>query len=261
MRRILPWLAVAPGILVLLLALCGPLLHGTDPTRVVALPYAGRGAGLPLGADYAGRDVWARVLDGGRSLVVVPVLGCVLTMLLGTAFGLVAGYLQGPVDAVVSRLDTLLLAVPPVLVVLILLHGWGYSAVTLVVGIVLTGVPFVSRIARAASRAAVHTGYVDQAVALGDGPVAVMVREILPNVVRPILADTGSRLAIAIFLAASAGFLGFGPDQPNWGAMISENLEGITLSPLGVVVPAALLACLTITANLALDRLTARILP
>src|SRR6266545_1778073 len=240
MRRILPWLAVAPGILVLLLALCGPLLHGTDPTRVVALPYAGRGAGLPLGADYAGRDVWARVLDGGRSLVVVPVLGCVLTMLLGTAFGLVAGYLQGPVDAVVSRLDTLLLAVPPVLVVLILLHGWGYSAVTLVVGIV-------------------HTGYVDQAVALGDGPVAVMVREILPNVVRPILADTGSRLAIAIFLAASAGFLGFGPDQPNWGAMISENLEGITLSPLGVVVPAALLACLTITANLALDRLTARI--
>ncbi|GAA3273843.1 ABC transporter permease subunit [Dactylosporangium vinaceum] len=259
MRRRLLWLWLLPGLVAVLVAVAGPWLDTGEPGRIIAMPYATRGAGLPLGADYAGRDVWSRLLHGGRMLVVLPVLGTVLTMLLGTALGVLAGYLRGPVDFVVSRLDNLLLAIPPVLILLMLLHGWGYSAATLVAVIVATGVPFVSRIARAATRQAVRTGYVDQAVGLGDGPVAVMTLEILPNIARPILADAGSRLAIAIFITASAGFLGFGPDEPNWGAMISQNIEGVTLSPWGMIVPAVALAALTVTANLTLDRLTARI--
>ncbi|RKT17045.1 peptide/nickel transport system permease protein [Streptomyces sp. 1114.5] len=258
-RRMLRALLLAPVAVVLLVALFGPLLADHDPGRVVAVPYALRGDALPLGADGSGRDVWVRFLCGGRDLVLLPLLGTLLTLVLGTAVGLVSGYLGGPLDAVLSRLSSLFLVVPPILLLLILLHGWGYSGPTLVVAVLVTGVPFVSRMARTATLTVVRSGYVEQAVALGDGPITVMVREVLPNIARPILADAGSRFAIAIFITASAGFLGFGPGDANWGSMISENIEGVGLSPWGVVVPALALSCLTVSANLVLDRLTARI--
>jgi ABC-type dipeptide/oligopeptide/nickel transport system permease subunit len=237
------------------LALAGPWLVGRDPGYIVGQPYAS----LPLGADFAGRDVLARVLAGGRPLVLIPVVAVCLTAVLGTALGMLAGYLGGAVDAIVSRLDNLFLAIPPVLVLLILLHGWGYTMPTLVAVVVATGAPFVSRVVRAATRQVMGNGYVEQAVALGEGTAGVLMREILPNVIRPVLADAGTRLAIAVTLTASAGFLGFGPDAPNWGAMISQNVEGIALTPWGVVIPAMCVATLAVSANLAMDRLALRI--
>ena len=125
--------------------------------------------------------------------------------------------------------------------------------------VVVTGAPFVSRVARAATLQAMRQGYVEQAVGLGEGTVSVLLREILPNIVRPILADAGTRLAIAVSLTAAAGFLGFGPDEPNWGAMISQNVEGVGLTPWAVLAPAVCLAILAVTANLGMDRLAARL--
>ncbi|MEU3838567.1 ABC transporter permease [Streptomyces sp. NPDC028635] len=258
-RGALLWLL--PVAAVVVLALAGPHLAPHDPALINAAPYAPAAGGLPLGSDTEGRDVWSRFLAGGRPLVLLPLLATLVTTVLGTVTGVLAGYLGGRLDALVSRLDTLLLALPPVLVLLVLLHGWGYGTLTLVTAVAVTGVPFVSRVARAATAQVAHAGYVDQAVALGDGPVAVMAREILPNIMRPVLADAGTRLAIAITLTASAGFLGFGPDSPNWGAMISENMEGVTLAPWGVAAPALGLAVLTVSVNLALDRAITRFAP
>ncbi|WP_093802447.1 ABC transporter permease [Streptomyces sp. Wb2n-11] len=247
-----------PAVVVIALAIAGPWLVGTDPDRIVAAPYAGAGDGLLFGADSAGRDVWARVLTGGRALILVPVLAVLVTTVLGTAVGMVAGYLGGVVDAVVSRLDGAILALPPILVLLVLLHGWGYSAAVLVLVVVITGASFVSRIARAATVQVMRQGYVEHAVGLGESVPSVLAREILPNIVRPILADAGTRLAIAVALTSAAGFLGFGADEPNWGAMISENIEGVTLTPWAVVVPAVCLGTLAVAANLGMDRLAAR---
>ena len=258
-RRLVGLLFLVPGILVAGLAIIGPWLTGADPQLIVAPPYTEAGPGLPLGTDATGRDVWVRMLTGGRPLIVIPVLATVATAVLGTALGAAAGYLGGWFDAVVSRFDALFLAFPPILAMLILLNGWGYSPVTLIAAVVVTGVPFVSRVARAATAQIVHSGFVDAAAALGDGSAAILVREVLPNIARPILADAGTRLAIAITLTASAGFLGFGPDAPNWGAMISENMEGITLTPWGVVAPALGLAILAVSTNLAIDRLAGKI--
>ncbi|HEX6969965.1 MAG TPA: ABC transporter permease [Micromonosporaceae bacterium] len=248
-----------PALLVIGGALIGPWLVGGDPGEIVALPYTSPEPGLPLGADHSGRDVLDRLLAGGRPLVLVPVTAVVLTAVLGTATGMAAGYFGGVWDAVVSRWDGILLTVPPILVLLVLLHGWGYSSFTLILVVLVVGVPFVSRMVRAATRQVMRDGYVEQAIAQGERPMAVLVREILPNVLRPIVADAGTRLAIAVTLTASAGFLGFGPDEPNWGAMISQNVEGIGLTPWGVIAPASCLATLAVSANLALDRFAARI--
>ncbi|WP_433498384.1 ABC transporter permease [Sphaerimonospora sp. CA-214678] len=259
-RRGLGLLLTAAAAAVLVIALVGPALVSGDPGRIVGQPYLGPEAGMLLGTDSSGRDVLARLLAGGRPLLLIPLVAVCLTAVIGTVLGMLAGYLGGIVDGAVSRLDGLLLAIPPILVLLVLLHSWGYHDITLIVVVITTSAPFVSRLARAATRQALHSGYVEQAVALGDGPAAVLIREILPNIVRPVLADAGTRLAIAITLTSSAGFLGFGPDQPNWGAMIRQNFEGIELTPWGVLAPALCLAFLTVSANLLMDRISRRII-
>ncbi|MER7168814.1 ABC transporter permease subunit [Micromonospora sp. NPDC000207] len=259
----LRWVAVGCLVLVVLavvgVALFGPLLAGA-PEQIVGLPYSGPSPASPLGTDNSGRDVLDRVLAGGRPLVVVPVVATVLATLLGLLLGLAGGYFAGVVDTVVSRLDYVLLGLPPVLILLVLLHGWGYSATTMTAVVVLTGTPFVSRVTRAETLRAVEDGYVVAAYATGDSHLSVIFREILPNIIRPVLADFGTRLAIAVTLTAAAGFLGFGSGGPNWGAMISENVEGIRLTPWGVAVPAVLLGVMTVAANLGIDRLVGRVL-
>ena len=258
-RLILRALIAVPAAAVLFLALAGPWLTAAQPGRIVGRPYAAPGGGFLLGTDAQGRDVWVRLLTGGRPLVLVPVIAVALAAILGTALGLLAGYLGGAADAAISRLDGLLLAIPPVLVLLLVLQGWGYNPITLVAVVVLTGTPFVSRVVRAETRQLMRSGYVEQAVGFGESTYSILAREILPNVVRPVLADAGTRLALAVSITAAAGFLGFGPDTPNWGAMVGQNLEGITLAPWGVVAPAVLLALLAVYANRAVDGLAARI--
>ncbi|WP_230686947.1 ABC transporter permease [Catellatospora vulcania] len=256
-RAVTVLLAVV-ALAVVLVAVFGDLLVSGDPGRIVAIPYSPPGPGLPLGTDYAGRDVLPRVLAGGRFLVLVPLFATALAAVLGTALGMLGGYLGGVANVLTSRLDTLMLAVPPILVLLVLLNGWGYSTATLIAIVVITGAPFVSRVARASTLQVMQNDYVTQSIALGESRLSTVVREILPNIAHPVLADAGTRLAIAVTLTASAGFLGFGPDAPNWGAMISQNIEGISLTPWGVVVPAVLLAVVTVSANILLDRFAAK---
>ncbi len=253
------WIAIMPGAVVAVLAVIGSWLPHRDPGAVLAAPYTGPGHGLLLGTDGAGRDVVAQVLCGGRALVLIPVAATLATTGLGCALGVLGAYCGGRLDRALAAVEGGLIALPPILVLLTLLTGWGYSAWSLILAVVLTGVSVVSRVARAAAVGVRQEGFVDQAAALGDSPLTVMAREIVPNIASPLLADAGTRLAVAITLTASAGFLGFGPDTPNWGAMVSSNVEGISLSPWGVLIPAVFLAALTIAANLLLDQLAARL--
>lgn len=245
-----------PALAVVALALVGPWLAPFDPDQPLGVPYAQPGSGLLFGGDRLGRDVWSRVLCGGRSVVVVATLATAVTTAAGVACGVVAARAGGWVDALLGRAVDLAFAVPPVVVLLVLLHGWGYGAGVVLVAAAVTGVPLVARIARATTRGLLHVGYVEQAPALGESTATVMVREILPAVAPPILADAGTRLIGTIYLVAAAGFLGFGPGSASWGAMVSENLEGASLSPWGTAAPMVLLAVLAVSANLALDRMS-----
>jgi peptide/nickel transport system permease protein len=250
-----------PLALVMLLAVAGPWLAPHPADEIVARPYAGARAGLWLGADHLGRDVFSRTLCGGRSLLLVPLVAVPVTAILGTVLGTAAAYLGGALDAVVTRTATVVITIPPIVVLLVLLAGWGAGAPVLALAIILTGVPFVARLARATALPIVGAGYVEQAVALGEGRASILAGEIAPNVAGPILADAGLRLVAAIYLVAAAGFLGFTDQVPNWGAMLSENLEGVSLNPWSIVAPATLLALLTTSANLLLDRAARRVSP
>lgn len=243
-------------VLLLLLAVgvvCAPLLAGGDPDRIVAIPYQPPDQHLLLGSDSGGRDVLARLLHGGQALVVVPVAATVVTSFLGLLLGCAAALVRGPAGRLLGQIDLLGLAIPPVLVLLVVFHSWGTGALAIIAAVVVTGAPFVLRMARTTGAAVLARAYPWQTLALGGNVRHLLWRDVMPAVLRPILADSGTRLAVAIGLMASAGFLGFGGNTVTWSSMIGENLEGLSLNPWGVLAPGVALTALILLSNLALD--------
>ncbi|MGC1550446.1 MAG: ABC transporter permease, partial [Rhodanobacter sp.] len=234
----------AAALAALAFAVLGPLFAPDNPAHLVGRSYTPPGGGHLLGTDDLGRDIWSRVLAGGRSLIVLPLIATGITCGLGAAIGITSGYLAGRFDRGVTVLTGLMLVIPSVLVLLVILDGWGYSDLTLIAAVVVTGTPFVTRLARATTFRSARSGYVEQAAGLGESTTSILVREIAPNVAGPLLADAGMRLVTSIEIIATAAFLGFGPDTANWATMVNENLQGITLSPWSVAAPAAALAFL-----------------
>ena len=237
-------------------ALLGPELAPHDPAEIIGQPYIGPGPSHLLGTDHLGRDVWSRVLAGGRSLLILPFLATALTAVIGAALGTVAGYLGGWVDRLIGAITGLLLVIPAVLILLLVIQAWGYNDLSLVVVVAATGVPFVTRLARASTLRAARSGYVEQAVGFGESTGAILAREIAPNIAGPLLADAGMRLVTSMDIIAAAAFLGLGPAATNWASMVSENTEGMTAAPWSVAAPALALALLAVSVNIAMDRLT-----
>ena len=131
----------------------------------------------------------------------------------------------------------------------------GTSKTALVVGVAVVQAPLVARILRTATLEQSVRGFVEAAVARGEGTFSILGREILPNIVAPIAADFGLRFTYSIILVASVNFFGLGlqPPAADWALIISENRDGLSLNPWVIFVPAALIALLTIAVNLVGD--------
>jgi ABC-type dipeptide/oligopeptide/nickel transport system permease subunit len=234
---------------VLGLAVFGAALAPHDPASTVAAPWLAPGGGHPLGTDAAGRDVWSRVLAGGRGLVLTAALAAVAAAAAGTLGGLVAGWYGGWPDRILSGGADLVLGVPLLLVALVLAVALPAPA-AVVAGTVCGGAPLTLRVVRDAVRRARRTGYVEAALGRGERTGALLVREVLPGLAGVAAADLGLRFVIALQLAAALGMLGLGarPPAPDWGLMLRENLAGAALNPPALVAPAT---ALTVTALVA----------
>ena len=178
-----------------------------------------------------------------------------LAYLLGLSIGLVAGYTRSVLDPVLMRSVDVLLAFPPLLFLLVLIAGAGSSVAVLITGVAIIQAPQISRIVRTATLEVSVRGYVEAAVARGERAPAVILREVLPNILGPVLVDAGLRFTYSILIIASVNFLGLGLQPPNsdWAVMISENRSYISVNALAVVAPAAMIAILTIGVNLTGD--------
>ena len=253
-------LALAAFGLIVAMVLIGPYLAPHGPDSLVGIPYSGPGGRALLGTDALGRDVLSRVLDGGRSLVLVAVAATAAAYLIGAAAGLLAGYTRSLVDPVVMRVVDLVIAFPPILLLLVLASGAGHSLVGLTLGIAVVQFPGVARITRSASLQASVRGYVEAATARGEPTAHVLFREILPNIRTTLVADAGTRLTISILLVAALSFLGFGerPPAPDWASMISENQSGLALNPWAALAPALVIAILTVSLNVLADGVVRR---
>jgi peptide/nickel transport system permease protein len=159
------------------------------------------------------------------------------------------------------RTVDVLITFPPLLLLLVLVAGAGTSFWSLLVGIVLVLTPGVVRIARSATQGIAHSGYVESAQLRGERFAGLLRHEILPNIAPTLLADLGLRFSGAVVLAASVNFLGLGskPPSANWGLMIAENRSIFATNIWALIVPATLLAMLTISVNLIGDAYVARL--
>ena len=238
--------------LVVAIALLGRYIAPHDPNAPVGAPLAGPSSAAHLGTDFLGRDVLSRLLYGGRSVIGLAAAATALGYAIGLAIGLIAGYTRSKLDPLLMRTVDVMLAFPPLLFLLILITGAGTGVGVLVVGVAAIQAPGISRIVRTATLEVSVRGYVEAAVARGERAGAVVVREVLPNILAPVLVDAGLRFTYSILIIASVNYLGLGlqPPSSDWALMISENREYISLNIWAVLAPAAMIALLTIGVNL-----------
>ncbi len=242
-------------LLVTILALLGPLAAPHTPYEFTGLPYAGPGDGGVLGTDNLGRDVFSRVLNGGRSVLVLAFAATAIGAFLGVTMGLVAGYTRDAIDDIVMRVLDVVLAFPQIVLVLLFVSILGPRVWLIVLIVGLTHSPRIARVTRGATLEVRERDFIKAAEALGVSRVRIALGELLPTITSPLLVEFGLRLTYSIGLIAALSFLGFGlqPPAADWGLMINENRVGLIVQPYAVFVPVALIAILTIGTNLVTD--------
>ena len=242
---------------VILLAVIGPFVTPYSPLQFVGVPFQPPGAGLLLGADGLGRDVVSRTLAGGYKILSLSALATLLGVLAGALFGIAAGYFKGALDEVVMRLLDVAMAFPQIILALLFISIAGPEAWLVTLMVAAIHAPQVARVARAASLRMADADFVRYAETTGASDWKIMTREILPNIVDPLMVELGLRFTYSIALIAGLSFLGFGQQPPNadWGLMINENRIGMAQNPWPVVVPVLLIAALTVGMNLFTDAL------
>jgi peptide/nickel transport system permease protein len=198
-----------------------------DPVRLSSQPPS---AAYPLGTDPFSRDVLSRVIYGGRVSLGIAALAVAVAMLIGTAYGAVAGQAGPGTDAVMMRAVDAFLSIPRILLVMALLALWGGVSLPALVALLgLTSWFGVSRLVRAEVLALRDRDFVVAARALGAGRLAILARHLLPNVVTPLLVSVTLVARNVILLEAGLSFLGIGVQQPtpSWGSIIRDGAEQV----------------------------------
>jgi peptide/nickel transport system permease protein len=252
-------LAGTIGLLLILgISLIGPAFAPDNPETSVASPALGPSAAHLLGTDQLGRDVWSRLLSGGLSVIVLPLIAVSAALIIGCAAGLLSGYLGGWTDRIITRAVDVVLALPPFLLVLVIIAGFGTGESVIVIAVAAVYAPSITRVIRSATQVIRPREFVLVARARGDSLGWITLREIAPNIVPTLLVEIAIRLTFAVMFIASLSFLGLGvqPPSPNWGVMVAENRDLLFAYPLPVLVPAAAIAVLAISVNLIADAFT-----
>jgi peptide/nickel transport system permease protein len=236
---------------VIAIAVIGPFVPAASPTDFVAAPFSPPASGSLLGSDALGRDVLSRVLSGGWLILLMAAAATLFGVVVGAAAGISAAYLRGRADMLIMRSVDVLLAFPSLVFALMLVSIIGPKLWLIVLAVGLSHAPQVARVLRASTLDISERDFVKAVELQGVKPRLIMAREILPNLITPLTVEAGLRLTYSIIIIAGLAFLGFGqaPPAPNWGLMINENRIGLQLNPWAVVVPAALIAVLTVGTN------------
>ena len=227
LRNKMAMLGLAILAILALLAIFADVIADYD-TMVVAqnIPerLQGPSAAHWFGTDEFGRDIFARIIHGGRVSLVVGLISVSVSLLAGGSLGAFAGFYGGRVDNVIMRVMDIFLAVPSILLAITIVAALGTNLVNVMLAIGVSGIPTFARIVRAAVMGVKDQEFVESARAIGETNTAIIFREILPNCMAPIIVQSTLSVASAILSTASLSFIGLGvqPPDPQWGAMLSS---------------------------------------
>ncbi len=211
-----------------LVAIFAPIVAPYDPL-LQNLPNHLKGPSIdyPLGTDNFGRDVWSRIVFGGRVSLFVGFFAVVPATILGVILGVTSAYVRGKVDLIMQRVVDTLLGFPPLVLAMVMVIGLGPSMnnVTIAIGILL--IPPAIRLSRSAALSVSQESYVEAARSIGASRMRVVMRHILPNSLRPVFVGATGALATAILAEAALSFLGLGvpPPAPSWGGMLADSIQ------------------------------------
>lgn len=245
-------------LLVTAIAFIGPHVAPYTPSEFVGRPYNVTAEGALLGTDNLGRDVWSRVLHGGRDLVWMAAAATLLGLTLGTAIGLAAAYYKGLTDLLLMRLIELKLAFPSIVFALLFVTMFGPGKLLLTVVVGISQAPSVARVMRGVALSVVRQDYVQWARSVGMPSWRILLSEVLPNTTSPLLVEFGLRMMWSISLLAGLSFLGYGiqPPAADWGLMVNENRNALAIQPYAVLTPILLIALFSIGCNIFAEGIT-----
>jgi len=254
------WMAAGWVSFIFALALLAPLLPLPSPTDMDML---GRRAPVSalhwLGTDALGRDELSRVIFGARISLTVGLLAPMIGLTIGGALGLLAGYFRGRFDIFVVGCMDVVLAFPPLVLVLAVSAYLGQSVLNLTCILGVLGIPAFMRVARASSLTLAQREFVTAAQALGASHLRILIRELLPSVALPLLAFFLLVVAFTIVVEGAVSFLGLGVPPPisSWGSMIGEGRESLEIAPWLAFIPALAMFLTVLSLNLVGDTLRA----
>ena len=236
----------------------GPLLAPHDPEGLFPLlRYKPPGAAHWLGTDQYGRDIMSRLLFGARVTIAMAVLATLIGTSIGAVIGTTSAFLGGRMDEAIMRTIDAIMSVPSLLFALLIVNLLGKSSTNALIAVGVAFAPGMARIARSVALAVRKQDYVNAAIARGESAAYIVLREMLPNVIAPIVVETTIRVSFAIMLFATLSFLGLGaqPPAPEWGLMVSDGRRFMHLSAWLIVWPSLAIASVAIGFNLLGDGL------
>jgi peptide/nickel transport system permease protein len=238
-----------------LAAIFAPIIAPYGEAEVVGKGYLPWSWQHLMGTDQLGRDLFSRLIYGARNTVGVALLTTLLSFSLGGGLGLLAAIAKGWIDQGLSRIVDALMAIPVLIFALLLLSIFGTSVAAMVLVLAVLDSTRVFRLTRAVAQNVVVMDYVEYARLRGERLPWIMRREILPNIMAPLVAEFGLRFCFVFLTISALSFLGLGlqPPTADWGSMVYENKMLITVGRLTPLLPAGAIALLTVGVNFVVD--------
>ena len=255
------WLGLGWLVLICLSAILADFLPIDDPLSTNLdkqfLPLFSDG--YLLGTDHVGRDILSRVIYGARISLQLAFTSPFLSLAIGLALGLSAGYFRGRIDSVISIFTDSILAFPNIVGVMVVLFFFGPNLIVMILALAFFGIPAEVRVARANTILFSEREFVMAARAQGASGFRIMVRELLPNVILPMLSLVLFGMSIVIIIEGALAFLGVGfpPPTPTWGKMIADGFDEISRAPHVTFVPSAVMFLTILSLNMVGDSLRA----
>ena len=245
--------SIAVLALILFMVLLAPWLTSIDPNQQVLADRMQSPSGTHwLGTDHLGRDLFARLLYGGRFSLLLTVVAVLISGTIGTVLGSLAGRQGGLLDELLMRLVDLLLVFPTIMIALVIAALLEPSFGTLLLALTVTSWTPYARLARALTLDVQTQPYLESAQAIGASQAAILRRHILPNIMGPILAMAFLRFGHMLLTIAGLSYLGLGaqPPTPDWGAMIAEALPYMQRVPTLLLMPSLVIFLTTLSVTL-----------